>query len=64
MAKRHPKGHSLPLHTSSESTVRTADSVISLKENTRAYGICAARNKGCSRLEACESILLYCEYTS
>ena len=39
------EAHTLPAHTSAESTVRTADNIVCLEEETGAYGVCAAGNE-------------------
>ena len=56
--KRGEEAQSLPLHSASEGAVASADDIVSPEEESGADGIGAARNERCSRLEACQRVLL------
>ena len=58
VAEGHPERKALPLHAAAESSVCAADSIVSLKDDAGAYGVCTAGNEGRPRLEARESVLL------
>ena len=61
VAKRHPKGKPLPLHTSAKRAVCAADCVVCLQEQARSNRVRSARHKRRSRFEARERVLFYRE---
>ena len=48
VSESHPEAHALPLHTTVESTVASANDEICLKEKTRSYCVGSAGNESCS----------------
>jgi len=48
VTESHPEAHALPLHTTVEYAVASADDVVSLQEEAGADCVRTARNEGCT----------------